>query len=69
MKAQSIVPDPLPVCPVCYAWHFQRLFVFRATLAARSEQLGGNKYLLADGLFIAKMLGRTLIEYPAKDAR
>eukprot|EP00752_Nemacystus_decipiens_P011546 g10252.t1 len=34
-----------------------------------AEQLGGNKYLLADGLFIAKMLGRTLVEYPAKDAR
>eukprot|EP00903_Cladosiphon_okamuranus_P019123 g17595.t1 len=34
-----------------------------------AEQLGGNKYLMADGLFIAKMLGRTLVEYPAKDAR
>ncbi|CAM9316179.1 unnamed protein product [Ascophyllum nodosum] len=34
-----------------------------------AEQLGGNKYLLADGMFIAKMLDRTLVEFPAKDAR
>ncbi|CAM9316031.1 unnamed protein product, partial [Ascophyllum nodosum] len=33
------------------------------------EQLGGNKYLLADGMFIAKMLDRTLVEFPVKDAR
>lgn len=33
------------------------------------EQLGGNKYLLTDGLFVAKILDRTLVEYPAKDAR
>eukprot|EP00752_Nemacystus_decipiens_P002967 g2756.t1 len=34
-----------------------------------AEQLGGNKYLLTDGLFVAKILDRTLVEYPAKDAR
>lgn len=33
------------------------------------EQLGGNKFLLSDGLFIAKSLNRTLVEYPVKDAR
>lgn len=33
------------------------------------EQLGGNKYLVSDGLFIAKSLGRTFVEYPVKDAR
>lgn len=33
------------------------------------EQLGGNKYLLTDGLFVAKVLDRTLVEYPAKDSR
>ena len=33
------------------------------------EQLGGNKYLLTDGLFVAKILDRTLVEFPAKDAR
>lgn len=33
------------------------------------EQLGGNKYLVTDGLFMAKSLGRTFVEYPVKDAR
>lgn len=33
------------------------------------EQLGGNRYLVSDGLFFAKALNRTLVEFPAKDAR
>eukprot|EP00752_Nemacystus_decipiens_P010638 g9475.t1 len=33
------------------------------------EQLGGNKYLVSDGIFMAKTLGRTFVEYPVKDAR
>lgn len=44
-------------------------FVFLCFSFVASEQLGGNKYLLTDGLFVAKMLDRTLVEYPAKDAR
>jgi len=35
----------------------------------RREQLGCNRYLLSDGLFIAKTLNRTLVEFPAEDAR
>lgn len=33
------------------------------------EQLGGNKFLVTDGIFMAKALGRTFVEYPVKDAR
>eukprot|EP00752_Nemacystus_decipiens_P010743 g9565.t1 len=33
------------------------------------EQLGGNKFLVSDGIFMAKALGRTFVEYPVKDAR
>lgn len=33
------------------------------------EQLGGNKKLVADGIFVAKALNRTFVEYPVKDAR
>lgn len=71
---RPLVPDTHPVSSSEMFTFFSCMlppssFVLRATLSTRSEQLGGNKYLLADGLFIAKMLGRTLIEYPAKDAR
>ncbi|CAM9868692.1 unnamed protein product, partial [Ectocarpus sp. 13 AM-2016] len=33
------------------------------------EQLGGNKFLVSDGIFMAKALGRTFVEYPVKDSR
>eukprot|EP00752_Nemacystus_decipiens_P006206 g5599.t1 len=33
------------------------------------EQLGANRYLVSDGLFIAKALNRTLVEFPAANAR
>ncbi|CAN0167309.1 unnamed protein product [Pylaiella littoralis] len=33
------------------------------------EQLGGNKYLMTDGIFVAKALNRTFVEYPVKDSR
>lgn len=33
------------------------------------QQLGSNKFLLTDGMFLAKALNRTLVEYPVKDSR
>lgn len=33
------------------------------------EQLGASRYLVSDGLFIAKALNRTLVEFPAANAR
>eukprot|EP00904_Undaria_pinnatifida_P008194 jgi/Undpi1/4504/HiC_scaffold_17.g07858.m1 len=33
------------------------------------EQLGGNKFLVSDGIFMAKALGRTFVEYPVRDSR
>ncbi|CAN0259632.1 unnamed protein product, partial [Pylaiella littoralis] len=33
------------------------------------EQLGGNRFLAADGIFLAKALNRTLVEYPVGNSR
>ncbi|CAM9950932.1 unnamed protein product [Ectocarpus sp. 6 AP-2014] len=33
------------------------------------EQLGSNRFLLSDGLYIAKTLNRTLVEFPVANAR
>lgn len=67
MHPQCCNTSDLFLFPVSTILVILRLF-FCAAFAAR-EQLGGNKYLLTDGLFVAKMLDRTLVEYPAKDAR
>lgn len=32
------------------------------------EQLGANRFLVSDGLFIAKSLNRTMVEFPAANA-
>lgn len=33
------------------------------------EQLGNNRFLLSDGLVIARALNRTLVEYPMQHSR
>lgn len=33
------------------------------------EQLGNNRFLLSDGLVIAKALNRTLVEFPMQHSR
>lgn len=38
-------------------------------LSVNREQLGGNKFLVSDGIFMAKALNRTFVEYPVRDSR
>lgn len=45
------------------------LFCYPSLFDAAREQLGGNKFLVSDGMFVAKALNRTFVEYPVKDAR
>lgn len=40
-----------------------------ATSAFPREQLGCTRFLMSDGLFIAKTLNRTLVEFPVANAR
>ena len=39
------------------------------TARAYREQLGNNRFLLSDGLVIARALNRTLVEFPMQDSR
>lgn len=42
-------------------------FLFLLIKTSR-EQLANNRFLVADGIFVAKALNRTFVEYPVKDS-
>lgn len=50
------------------AWLAPQLLPARPSPACR-EQLGNNRFLLSDGLVIARALNRTLVEFPMQDSR
>lgn len=57
------------VCMVCVSYSVYGVSNPKLCVCCNREQLGGNKFLVSDGIFMAKALNRTFVEYPVRDSR